>query len=76
MLKGTDGSWQTNPSLANLLLECNPGLEGGSRGQESLILPTGSGRGLNVAVSGDWAGGARQQAHSLTSHFKKIKFFP
>ena len=58
-ISGTDGSWQTNPSLANLLLECNPSLEGGSRGQESLILPTGSARGLNVAVSGDTSGGAR-----------------
>ena len=25
---GTDGSWANNPSLANLLRACNPGLEG------------------------------------------------
>ena len=25
---GTDGSWANNPSLANLLRACNPGLKG------------------------------------------------
>ena len=28
---GTDGSWANNPSLANLLRACNPGLEGDRR---------------------------------------------
>ena len=40
-------------SLANLVRECNPRLVGGSRGRDSAILPSGAGRGLNVAVSGD-----------------------
>ena len=47
---GTDGNWITNPSLANLLRVCNPGLIGGSKGSDSIIFPSGEGRGLNVAV--------------------------
>ena len=40
--------------------ECNPHLVGGSSDQDSFFLPRDHGkRGLNVAVSGDWAGGAR-----------------
>ena len=38
------------PSLANLVRVCSPGLVGGSRGRDSVILPRGRGRGLNVAV--------------------------
>ena len=38
---GTDGNAHTNPSLANLLRRCNPGLIGGSRGQDSAIFDTG-----------------------------------
>ena len=30
---GMDGSWADNPSLANLLRACNPGLEGKRRQQ-------------------------------------------
>ena len=62
---GTDGSWHSNPSLANLLRECNPHLVGGSRGQDSFILSSGTGHGLNVAVSCDWAGGARDTVTEL-----------
>ena len=47
---GTDGNWITNPSLANLLKVCNPNLIGGSRGSDSIIFPSGNGRGLNVGV--------------------------
>ena len=59
-------------SLANLVRECNPRLVGGSRGRDSAILPSGAGRGLNVAVSGDWAGGARQQARELVRRVRKV----
>ena len=47
---GADGTYETNPSLANLLRVCNPGLEGVSTGRDSAIFPSGSGHGLNVAV--------------------------
>ena len=52
--------------------ECNPRLVGGSRGRDSAILPSGTGRGLNVAVSGDWAGGARQQARDLVRRLRRV----
>ena len=58
--------------MANLLLVCNPLLVGGSRGQDSAILPRGTGRGLNVAVSGDWAGGARGQARQLVRRVRRV----
>ena len=38
---GTDGNADTNPTLANLLKRCNPGLIGRSRGQDSAIFDTG-----------------------------------
>lgn len=47
---GADGTYQTNPSLANLLKVCNPALEGVSTGTDSVIFPSGQGHGLNVAV--------------------------
>ena len=53
-ISGTDGNWITNPSLANLLRVCNPGLIGGSRGSDSIIFPSGNGRGLNVGVRYHW----------------------
>ena len=47
---GTDQTAITNPTLANLLRVCNPELEGGSKGTDSAIFPSGEGHGLNVAV--------------------------
>ena len=48
---GTDGDWNSHPSLANLIRTCNPGLEGGSQGQDSVFTDTGGpGQGLNCAV--------------------------
>ena len=68
---GTDGNWRTHSTLANLLKACNPHLIGGSRGSDSAIFPDDQGRGLNVAVSGDWAGGAPAQARELV---RKIRY--
>lgn len=76
---GTDGSWRTAPTLANLLKACNPGLQGGSQGAEDLILPgTGgagggfSSRGLNVAVSGDTTAEGPGQASKLAGSIRRI----
>ena len=62
---GTDGSWRTSSTLANLLKACNPHLIGGSRGSDSAIFPDNQGRGLNVAVSGAVSEDASEQAKEL-----------
>ena len=67
---GTDGSWRSHPTLANLLLACNKLLIGGSSGSDSVLFPDMEGRGLNVAVSGDWAGGAPAQARELVTRIR------
>ena len=68
---GTDGSWRTHSTLANLLKACNPHLIGGSRGSDSAIFPDNDGRGLNVAVSGADSEDAPSQAKELV---KKIRY--
>ena len=46
----------------------------GSRGSESVLLPgSGQRRGLNVAVSGDWAGGAPAQARDLVTRLRGVR---
>ena len=45
---------------------------GGSRGRDSVLLPNGRNRGLNVAVSGDWAGGAPDQARALVTRMARL----
>ena len=67
---GIDGNWRTHPTLANMLRACNRGIIGGSKGSDSAIFPDNEGRGLNVAVSGDWAGGAPAQARELLKRMR------
>ena len=51
-----------------MLLQYNPDLIGGSPGSNSVILPgSDASKGLNLAVSGAWAGDAPGQADTLVT---------
>merc|ERR1739838_28921 len=77
-VSGTAADWQTQTSLANMLLRYNPNLIGGSSGSNSVIFPGGdASKGLNLAISGAWAGGPGQasapgQADILVTEIQKV----
>ena len=54
-----------------MLLRYNPNLIGGSSGSNSVIFPGGdASKGLNLAISGAWAGGAPGQAETLVAEIQ------
>jgi len=70
---GTSSDWETQTSLANMLLQYNPSIIGGSSGSNSVILPLGdTSKGLNLAVSGAWAGDAPSQAETIVTAIQEV----
>jgi len=56
-----------------MLLQYNPDLIGGSPGSNSVILPgSDASKGLNLAVSGAWAGDAPGQADTLVTAIQQV----
>ena len=49
---GTDGSWRSHPTLANLLQACNKLLIGGSSGRDSVICSGARGQGFGGSSGG------------------------
>ena len=71
LISGTSPDFETQTSLANMLLQYNPDLIGGSTSSNSVIFPgSEAGKGLNLAVSGAWAKNAPAQAETLVAAIK------
>jgi len=72
-VSGTSPDFETQTSLANMLLQYNPNLIGGSSSSNSVIFPGGeAGKGLNLAVSGAWAKNAPAQTETLVAAIKEV----
>merc|ERR1712106_494758 len=72
-VSGTNANFESQTSLANMLLQYNPNLVGGSPGSNSVIFPSSdASKGLNLAVSGAWAGDAPGQADTLVAAIQAV----